>query len=125
MDRDAAEPGRFGAEQHALGIEALQENAEALPFGTDAVFLGHEQVVDEQHVRADGVTAHLGDQAMLDLGAVEPGVEQRQPLGLLLHLLERRGARDDQHVVGDVGVGDPDLLAVEQIAAIDLLRPGS
>jgi hypothetical protein len=28
------------------------------------------------------------------------------------------GARDDQHLIGDMGVGDPDLLAIDTVAAI-------
>jgi hypothetical protein len=60
--------GGFRAQQDALGIEALQQDPEALPLGADAVFLGHEQIGDEQHVRTDRVAAHLGDQRCSILG---------------------------------------------------------
>src|SRR3546814_21046330 len=61
---------------HALGIEAVQDNLEALAFLADAVCVGNEQVFDEQHVRIDRVTTHLVNQPHFDLAAVEVGVEQ-------------------------------------------------
>ena len=94
------------------------------PFRADPVLLRHPQVLDEQHVRIDRVPAHLVDQAHLDLRSIEVGVEQREPFGLALDLVERRGAREQQHLVRDLRGGDPDLLAVDQIAAVAPFRAG-
>ena len=63
------------------------------------------------------MTAHLRDQLMLDSIAVEFGIEERQAVGLVLHLIDRRRPREQHHPVGDMGVGDPDLLAIDAIAA--------
>ena len=63
------------------------------------------------------MTAHLGDQLVFDGRAVELAIEQGQALGLLLDFFERRGARDQQHAIGDMGVGNPDLFAVDPVAA--------
>ena len=43
-DRRAAQPDRFGGEQHALGVKPVQDDLEALPFLADEVLFGHEQV---------------------------------------------------------------------------------
>ena len=66
-----AESDRLRAEQHTLRVEAVDDDLEALTFPADTVFLGDEQVVDEQHVRIDCVAAHLVYQARFDLGAIE------------------------------------------------------
>ena len=47
-------------------------------------------------------TRTLGDLAQLDVLAVEVGVEQTQAFGVALDLIERRGAREDQHLVRDL-----------------------
>ncbi len=70
------------------------------------------------------MAAHLVDQPHVDLGAVKVGIEQRQPLGLALDLVDRRGAGQQQHLVGHLGRRDPDLLAIDQIAAVLALGPG-
>ena len=41
----------------------------------------------------DGASPHLGDLTNLDPGAVDIGVEKREPLRPAAHLAERRGAR--------------------------------
>src|SRR3546814_7224579 len=77
---------------HALGIEAVQDDLEALAFLADAVCVGNEQVFDEKHVRIDRVTTHLVNQPHFDLAAVEVGVEQGQTVGLALDLI-----RSEEH----------------------------
>ena len=67
-ERRAAEPDRLGGDQDALGIQAVQEYAEALAFLADAVFDRHLQAVDEEHVGVHRIAAHLVDLAHLDLG---------------------------------------------------------
>ena len=44
--------------------------------------------------------------------------EHRQPVGALLRLFLRRGAREQDHQVGIFGAAGPDLLAVDDIAVI-------
>ncbi|MNN19673.1 hypothetical protein D3C81_1329240 [compost metagenome] len=122
--RGAAEPDGFGGDQDALGVQAMQDVFEALALFADPVFFRDVQVVDEQHVGIDGGAAHLVDLADLDLAAVDPGVEQRQPFGRLLHLLQRRGARQQQHAVGHLRGRDPDLAPAHRIAARHLAREG-
>ena len=77
---------------------------------------GISKSVDEQLVGVDRLAAHLLDLAHLDRAAVEVGVEQAQAVGRLLHLLQRRGAGQQQDLVGDLRGRDPDLLAVDDVA---------
>src|SRR5260370_27418583 len=66
----------------------------------------------------------LGDRADLDFGSIQGGVEQREPLGLALDLLERRGARQEHHLVGNLCGGDPDLLTVHPVTPLAPFRAG-
>ena len=50
------------------------------------------------------------------LGAAQIDEEDRQPVGLLLHLGERRRAREQQHQIGMLHARDPHLLAVDDVA---------
>ncbi len=82
----AAQADRFGGDQDTFGVEAVEQVAEAFAFLADAVFVGDEEVVDEDRVRIHGVAAHLRDAAHFDAGAVEVGVEQGHAAGRLLAL---------------------------------------
>ena len=123
--RRAADADGLGRDQYALGIHAVQDVLEAPALLADAVLERHRQAVEEQLVGVDRLAAHLVDDARLHVLAVERGVEQREPLGALLHLLERRGAGEQQHAVGHLRGGDPDLLPVDRIAVAVRARPGS
>ena len=57
--------------------------------------------------------------------AVEVGVEQAQAFGLALDLLERRRAREEQHLVRDLRGRDPDLLAGDDVAVAVAHRAAS
>ena len=57
----------------ALRIEAMQQVVEALALLPDAVRVGNEEVLDEDAVRIDRGSAHLGDPTHLDLAAIELG----------------------------------------------------
>jgi hypothetical protein len=86
--------------------------------------VAHLQVVDEYLV---GVVVQHGldrRRAERSSGLLDIHQEQRQPLGLLLHFLVRRGARDQQVHVGLLVARGPDLLAVDHVAARHLLREG-
>ena len=48
--------------------------------------------------------------------------EHREPFGALLHLLDRRRAREQQHQVGMQRARGPDLLAADDIAVVALLH---
>ena len=61
------------------------------------------------------MAAHLVDDADRDMAAVEIGVEQAQPMGLSRDLVERGGAGQDQHLVGDLGGGNPDFLPRQNV----------
>ena len=61
-------------------------------------------------VRIGRMVRPLADRAHVDQ-------EHRQAVGALLHLLARRGAREQQHQVGMLGARGPDLLAVDDVAA--------
>src|SRR6185436_5243842 len=65
-ERRAADADRLRRDQDALGIHAVQDRAEAVTLGADAVLLGHLEAVDEDHVRVDGVATHLVDRTHLD-----------------------------------------------------------
>src|SRR4029078_12855304 len=84
--RRAAEPDRFGGDQHTLGIHAVQDVAEAVAFLADAVLDRNLEAVDEDLVRIDGGAAHLLYLARLDAVAVEIRIEEREPgRGTLRH----------------------------------------
>ena len=122
--RILADADGFHADEDALGVEAIEDVAEAPPLLADAVGLGHEQPVDEDGVGVDRLAAHLGDLAHLDLGAVEVGVKNRDAIGGPLHVLEAGGAGQQHDLVGDLGGGRPHLLPAYEIAAGHLLGEG-
>ena len=109
----------FRRDQDALGIHAGQDVAEALAFLADQIFRRHAQVVEE-HFRCR-VIHHGADRIDGDAGALrQPHVHQkhRQPVGALLGLLLRRGARQQQHQVGMFGARGPDFLAVDDVVVV-------
>ena len=119
-----ADADGLGGDQDALGIEAVQEIAEALAFLADAVFQRNLEPVDEHLVGVDRLAAHLLDLGDFDFRAVEVGVEQRQPVGGVPALVLGRGPRDQQHFVGDLRRGGPGLLAVHDITVAVALGLG-
>ena len=113
--RHLAEPDRFGRDQDALRIHAVQDVFETAAFLAEAILDRNFKILEEQFVGVDGLAAHLLDLVHRDALAVEIGVEQAQALGRGLHLFQRRGARQQQDLVGDLRGGDPDLLAVDDV----------
>ena len=114
---------RLGGDQHALGVHAAQDVAEALPLLADQVLRRHFHVVEE-HFGA--VVVHHGadrpDGEALAQRLAHVDQEDRQALGALLGLLARRGARQQQHQVGMLGAAGPHLLAVHDVGAVVLLH---
>ena len=117
VDEPAAVADAFGGDQGALGIEAVEDVAEALAFLADQAIGGDLQVVEEQLVGL--VVDHVGDrlhgQALAD-GLAQVDEEDRHAFGLALHLGQRRGARQQDHQVGVLDPRDPHLLPVDHIA---------
>src|SRR3974377_1905847 len=83
----------FSRNEDALGIETMQDHAEAVALRADAVSLRHFEAIDEQHVRVGRMAAQLADGAYFDMLAVEISIEKAQAIGLALDLLIGRGAR--------------------------------
>ena len=121
----AAQAHGLGGDQDALGVQPVEQDLEAAAFLADAVLGGHRQRLDEQHVRVDGLAAHLRDLADLDACAIESRVEQREPVGRPAAGIPRRGPREDQHAVRDLRRGDPDLAAVDHVAVALAAREGA
>ena len=74
-----------------------------------------------------GVVHHGADRIDADAGDLrEPHVDQehREAVGALLHLLARRGARQQQHQIGMLGARGPDLLAVDDVVIVALANGG-
>ena len=65
---DPADAERLGRDQDALGVEPVEQVAEAVALLADAVVDGHGQVVVAHLARHDGVAAHLGDRRMSTSG---------------------------------------------------------
>ena len=123
VDEPVAVADAFGGDQRALGVQAVEDVLEALPFLADQVLGRDLEVVEEQLVGL--VVDHVGDrphrQPVADrLAQVDD--EDRHAFGLLLHLGERRGARQQDHQVGVLHARDPDLLAVDDVAVALLHR---
>ena len=106
------------------GIQAVQQVIESLAFLADPVLLRDEEVLDEDRVRVHGGATHLRNATHLDLLSIELREEDGHAVGGLRAVLERRRARQQQDVVGNLRGRCPDLAAVDEITAVDLLREG-
>ena len=93
----------------------MQDIFEAAPLFAEAIFERNFEILDEELVGIDRLAAHLLDLAHRDPAAVEIGIEQAQAVGRAFHFLQRRGARQQQDLLGDLRGRNPDLLAVDDI----------
>jgi hypothetical protein len=114
LERRPSQSHGLGANQDALGIEPVQDVAEALAFLAGSIGGRDAQAVDEHLVRVDALAPQFVDLAHLDRPAVQVGVEQAQAFGALA-FLDRRGAREQQDLVGDLRGADPHLLPVHHV----------
>ena len=115
-DEPAGIADAFGGDQDALRIHAVQDVAEALAFLADQVLRRHFQIVQEDF--RGGVVQHGADRAdgqPLAQRLFHIDQEDRKPLGLLRHLVLRRGAGQQDHQVGMFRPAGPDLLAVHDV----------
>jgi hypothetical protein len=62
-------PDRLGADQDALGVEAVEQVLEAAALRRRSVRARHRKPVDEDLVGVDRGAAHLGDDAHVDVAA--------------------------------------------------------
>ena len=79
--RQLAQPDRFGRDQNALRVHAVQDVFEATAFFAQAILNRDFKILDEQFVGIDGLAAHLLDLVHLDPAAIEIGIEQAQARG--------------------------------------------
>jgi hypothetical protein len=114
----AAGADRLGADQDALGVHAVQDVLEAAALLADAVFDGYRQAIEEQLVGVDGLAGPSCRSRGPRRSAYRGWCRTARDPARLLDLFKRRCARQQQHALGDLGRGDPDLLAVHEIAAV-------
>src|SRR6266404_8138838 len=113
--RDLAQSNRFGGDQDALRVHAMQNIFEAAAFVAKAILDRDFKVLEKKFVGVDGLAAHLLDLMNRDAAAIEIGIKQTQPLGRALYFLQRRGAGEEQNLFGDLRGGDPDFLTVDEV----------
>ncbi len=113
--RHLPEPNRFGGDQDALRIHAMQNIFEAAAFLAKAILEQDFKVLDEQFVGVDSLTAHLLDLMNGDPAAIKIGIEKAEAVGRVFHLVQRRGPCEQQNLLGDLRGGDPDFLAVDDV----------
>ncbi|MNX61053.1 hypothetical protein D3C86_919780 [compost metagenome] len=115
VQRGPADAHGFRRDQDAFRVQTVQDVFKPAAFFADAVGHRNAQAINEQHVRVHGLAAHFLDFAHLDLFAVQIGIEQGQALGGFVHLGQRGGARQQQHLGGDLRRRYPDLAAVHHV----------
>src|SRR5258706_6683943 len=121
LERDLAEADRFGGDQDALRVHAVEYVFEAAAFLADTVGDGYFEAVDKNLVGVDSFTAHFRNFPRLHELAVEVRIKQAQSLRGLRSLPERRRARGQQHLVGDLRGRNPDFLARHDVMIAVLL----
>ena len=119
--KPAAVADALRGDQDALGVHAVEDVAEALALLADQVLGRHLEVVEEHLVVLWLIIASIGRISMpLPTRLAQVDQEHRQPVGALLHLVDRRGARQQQHQVGVQRARGPHLLAVDDVAVVAL-----
>ena len=113
--RRTADAQRLRGNQDALRVEARQQIAKALAFLTDTVTDGHRQIVVHHLTGGHRVAADLVDRRDRNLRALQLRQQQRHAVGAPLARLERRGAHQQQHALGDQRLGGPHLAAAHDV----------
>src|SRR4029079_5945428 len=98
----AAYPHRFRGDEDSLGVHAMQNKAKAVTLGANPIGNGNAHAVEKELVGIDSVAAHLVYGAVSRACAVESGVEKREALGAAFELMDRRSAREHEHLVCDL-----------------------
>ena len=116
---------RLVRDQDALGVHAVEDAAETLAFRPDQVFRRHLEAVEED--LGGVVVDHRTELA--DFHAVAACVahvhqQDRDAVGLFLHLVGRGGAHQQEHQVGVLGARGPHFLAMHHIVVALAHRAG-
>src|SRR5437879_2911033 len=122
--RELAETDGFRCNQNAFRIHAVQDVFEAAAFLAKAILKRNLKILDEQFVGVDGLAAHLLDFMNRNAATIEIGIEQAETVSRVLHFFQRRSACQQQNLFGDLGSGDPDLLAVDDVFVAGSYRAG-
>ena len=127
VDEPAPVADALRRDQDPLRVHAVEDVAEPLALLADERVRRHLQAVDED--LRGGVVDHRLDRAdrhrSRRRGPLHVDDERREALRLLLHLLERRRPREEQHEVGVERPRRPDLLPVDDVAAVRRSRRSS
>ena len=122
LERPAADAASHGSAHDALGVEAVEDRAEAAALAADQALLLQLDVVEEERpllVRAD---VRHRDRVAGEAGRVDVDEAERRQAELTVG---QAAAGHDQHRVGVLDARDVGLLAVEeQLVAAALERGG-
>src|SRR5256714_3200061 len=112
LEAGADDAARAGGDGEAPLVEPVHRDLEALPLLAHEVLGRHLDVLEEELARGAGPDAEL----VLRVRRREAGRALLDDEGRdALVLRGRVGLREDERVVGDGGVGDPVLLAVQDV----------
>ena len=113
LDEPAAVADALGGDQDALGVHAVEDVAEALALLADQRVAGTRRSSKKTSVVAWLIIVLIGGIVSASPRLAHVDEETERPSVLLLDLVERRRAREQEHQVGVLGARGPDLLAVE------------
>ena len=115
--RVSADANRLSSNQHALGIEAVEDIPESLAFFSNPVFVRDEEVVDKHGIGINRVAAKLVNAANLHFRSVQIRVEQRHSRRRMGRILGRT-ARQQKDLVRHLPRRRPHLAPRDTVAAI-------
>ena len=120
FERGLGRSGRRDADREALERQVHHQLDEALAlFAADQVLFRHEHVAERQLGGVVAVEAHLVE-LLAVVEAVHAVLDEQQAEGIGLVALAGLDERDDD--VGGLAARDERLRAVDEVAALDLLR---
>src|SRR5579862_7768794 len=122
LDEPVAVADAFRRDDGALGVQAVEDVAEAPALLADAVLHWNLEILDEELVGL--VVDHVGDGAHLEPLAdrlAQVHEEDRHAVGFLRRFRERGRPREQDHEVRMLHAGDPHLLTIHDVA-LALLR---
>src|SRR6202011_6265334 len=100
----------------AFRVDAIEQHAKAVAFGTDAITLIGVQAFDKQLERRNRMASHFPNLTHLNGRAVHIHEEERQSIRGAGTLISRRRASQQKAFFGPIGLGDPSLVAVNPIS---------
>ena len=112
VETGLGEADRAGRDGEPALVDGAHRDEEALALLADPVLDGHRHVVEVDEPRVAGPDAELAVEGA-GRQTRHPALEHERGHALVLPGPVDR--REDQEVVGEVGQGDPDLLAVEPV----------